>query len=208
MKKAAFIVRIILGAYLVWIGARLLIQALNERPSNMMLLSVMSVVFIVFGAFYVIVSARTVYRMNRGGKEGTGNSSSSPETAEKSEKIVKAVIRPKETEDVRPGRAEGVNLHATDIKSGLSGENEENDLSEPEEKTEEVLSVPAGDNEESEKAEVSQEAEAGEKNFSEDTLRIHVQEGMKKREFLQDETDGPTEEASGAEALEKDYEER
>ena len=69
MKKAAFIVRIILGAYLVWIGARLLIQALNERPSNMVLLSVMSVVFIVFGAFYVIVSARTVYRMNRGGKE-------------------------------------------------------------------------------------------------------------------------------------------
>lgn len=51
-KKSGHAVRIVLGGYLAYLGVRILTETIQKRPSNMTLMSVMAVIFIVVGIGY------------------------------------------------------------------------------------------------------------------------------------------------------------
>ena len=53
-KKAWYTFRIVLGGYLAWLGIRMLIEMVNEKPNNMVFMCVMSVIFILIGLAYAI----------------------------------------------------------------------------------------------------------------------------------------------------------
>ena len=67
-KKAGYAFRIVLGGYLAYLGIRILIQMSEERPSNMVFMCVMAVIFTVIGCGYAIYSLKKVWDMR---KEGT-----------------------------------------------------------------------------------------------------------------------------------------
>ena len=51
-KKSGYALRIVLGGYLTYLGIRILSQMIQQRPSNMTLMSVLAVVFILVGVAY------------------------------------------------------------------------------------------------------------------------------------------------------------
>ena len=57
-KKAAYALRLILGAYLAYLGVKLIIQMVQERPTNMILMCALSVVFVIVGGGYAIYSLK------------------------------------------------------------------------------------------------------------------------------------------------------
>nr|WP_294490490.1 hypothetical protein [uncultured Mediterraneibacter sp.] len=57
-KKAAYGFRIALGGYLAFLGVSLIYQTINERPSNMVIMCICSVVFIVVGGAHAVFSIK------------------------------------------------------------------------------------------------------------------------------------------------------
>ncbi len=57
-NKSGHVIRIILGAYLAYLGVRILIQVIKTEPSNSEIMGVLSVLFIIIGAGYAIFSIR------------------------------------------------------------------------------------------------------------------------------------------------------
>lgn len=57
-KKAAFALRFVLGGYLAFVGVRLIIQMVREKPTNMILMCALSVVFVIVGGGYAIYSLK------------------------------------------------------------------------------------------------------------------------------------------------------
>ena len=51
-KKSGYALRIVLGGYLTYLGIRILSEMIQQRPSNMTLMSVLAVVFILGGVAY------------------------------------------------------------------------------------------------------------------------------------------------------------
>ena len=51
-KNSGQIIRIIAGVYLIYLGVKILMDVTRKQPSDMMLMAVLSVIFIVVGAFY------------------------------------------------------------------------------------------------------------------------------------------------------------
>lgn len=51
-KKSGYALRIVLGGYLTYLGIRILSEMIQQRPSNMILMSVLAVVFILVGVAY------------------------------------------------------------------------------------------------------------------------------------------------------------
>ena len=51
-KKSGYALRIVLGGYLTYLGIRILSGMIQQRPSNMTLMSVLAVVFILVGVAY------------------------------------------------------------------------------------------------------------------------------------------------------------
>lgn len=51
-KKSGYALRIVLGGYLTYLGIRILSEMIQQRPSNMTLMSVLAVVFILVGIAY------------------------------------------------------------------------------------------------------------------------------------------------------------
>lgn len=51
-KKSGCALRIVLGGYLTYLGIRILSEMIQQRPSNMTLMSVLAVVFILVGVAY------------------------------------------------------------------------------------------------------------------------------------------------------------
>ena len=51
-KKSGYALRIVLGGYLTYLGIRILSEMIQQRPSNMTLMSVLAVVFILVGVTY------------------------------------------------------------------------------------------------------------------------------------------------------------
>ena len=51
-KKSGYALRIVLGGYLTYLGIRILSEMIQRRPSNMTLMSVLAVVFILVGVAY------------------------------------------------------------------------------------------------------------------------------------------------------------
>ena len=55
-QKSSYAFRLVLGGWLTYLGVSLLYQMYKERPSNMVLISVIAVVFVVVGAVCAIHS--------------------------------------------------------------------------------------------------------------------------------------------------------
>lgn len=64
-RKAGYAFRIVLGGYLAYIGIRILMQMIDKRPSNMVFMSVMAVIFVVIGSAYAIYSLKKVWDMRK-----------------------------------------------------------------------------------------------------------------------------------------------
>ena len=64
-RKAGYAFRIVLGGYLAYIGIRILMQMIDKRPSNMVFMSVMAVIFAVIGSAYAIYSLKKVWDMRK-----------------------------------------------------------------------------------------------------------------------------------------------
>ncbi len=71
-KKSGLVLRIVAGMYLVYLGIRIIQQVYQEQPSNLALMVGMSIIFIVVGAGYAVISAKKVWALN---KEQSENSS-------------------------------------------------------------------------------------------------------------------------------------
>ena len=55
-QKSSYAFRLVLGGWLTYLGVSLLYQMYKERPSNMVLISVIAVIFVVVGAVCAIHS--------------------------------------------------------------------------------------------------------------------------------------------------------
>ena len=63
--KTGYAFRIVLGGYLAYLGIRMLIQMADERPGNMVFMSVMAVIFIVIGGGYAVYSLKKVWEIRK-----------------------------------------------------------------------------------------------------------------------------------------------
>lgn len=79
-KKSGLVLRIILGGYLVFLGGSLLMQMIQQQPSDMVLKSGIAVIFIGVGGFYAFHNIKAFYKMIKAETEET------PEVSEKQEK--------------------------------------------------------------------------------------------------------------------------
>lgn len=80
-SRCAF--RIVLGGWLVYLGCSLLWQMYNERPSNMILMSAIAVVFVIVGTVCVGHSLKVLYDLRR--PDGTNAEEASAEDADEPE---------------------------------------------------------------------------------------------------------------------------
>ena len=64
-NKTGYGLRIVLGGYLAYLGIRMLIQTINDRPANMMFMGVMAVLFAVVGIAYAVYSLKKVWEMRK-----------------------------------------------------------------------------------------------------------------------------------------------
>ena len=67
-KKAAYALRIILGGYLAYLGVRILILMVREKPTDMIFMCVMSAVFIVVGGGYAVYCLKKLFDIRKGEK--------------------------------------------------------------------------------------------------------------------------------------------
>lgn len=68
-RKTGYALRIVLGGYLAYLGVRLLLQMLEEKPSNMVVMSVAAVLFIIIGGGYALYSIKKVIDISRADRE-------------------------------------------------------------------------------------------------------------------------------------------
>ncbi len=67
-NKTGYGLRIVVGGYLAYLGIRMLIQTVNDRPANMIFMAAMAVIFAVVGIAYAVYCLKKVWKM---GKEDT-----------------------------------------------------------------------------------------------------------------------------------------
>ncbi|HJB46361.1 MAG TPA: hypothetical protein H9713_06625 [Candidatus Mediterraneibacter surreyensis] len=90
-KKGMYIFRVILGGYLGYLGIKLLVQMSQEKPSNMILMSVMGALFVVVGVGYAIFSLKKVLDLRKGEESDESPVATEDEEADKEEKTQRRV---------------------------------------------------------------------------------------------------------------------
>ena len=109
-NRTGYGLRIVLGGYLAYLGIRMLIQTVNERPANMMFMGAMAVIFSVVGIAYVAYSLKKVWELRKEELKSQGDGESGTdlyqeEAAGVQEKEEKEVKSPAEdTEKIRMSR--------------------------------------------------------------------------------------------------------
>lgn len=66
-NKMGYGLRTVLGGYLAYLGVRMLIQTVNNRPANMMFMGAMAVLFAVVGIAYAVYSLKKVWEVKKEG---------------------------------------------------------------------------------------------------------------------------------------------
>ena len=117
-KKAGYAFRIVLGGYLAYLGIRLLLQMVKEKPSNMILMCVVGAIFLIIGGGYAIYCMKKVWDIIKEEK-GWGVSE------EQSENKTKA--------STDSAKIRQVNMQATQIKETISGSETVKKTEEPDE---------------------------------------------------------------------------
>lgn len=90
-KKGMYIFRVILGGYLGYLGIKLLVQMSQEKPSNMILMSVMGALFVVVGVGYAIFSLKKVLDLRKGEESDESPVATEDGEADKEEKTQRRV---------------------------------------------------------------------------------------------------------------------
>lgn len=78
-NKTGYGLRIVLGGYLAYLGIRMLIQTINDRPANMMFMGAMAVLFAVVGIAYAVYSLKKVWEMRKEEMKSTEDDGSEPD---------------------------------------------------------------------------------------------------------------------------------
>lgn len=62
-NKSGHVIRIILGAYLAYLGVRILMRVIEAEPSNSEIMGLLAVLFIVIGGGYAVFSIRNLIKI-------------------------------------------------------------------------------------------------------------------------------------------------
>lgn len=210
-KKSGLVLRIILGAYLIFLGCNLLMQLTKIQPSDMAVKSVFAVIFIVTGALYAFINIRAVYRMV---KEETADPEEKTEDKPQFEKPQhdKSMFRtaPMPSEEVlrKASAPEETDLRANMKYMEETPDEEAAESPQPEARTEaqperaesekieaktQVISI-----ERAAEKEVSEKAEKTEKTAETDSVHLAIEIMRSEEEDLE----------AAEEEIEKDYEEK
>lgn len=65
-KKSGFVLRMVAGLYLSYLGIALFSQAMRDKPSDYMMKVVIAVIFLGVGIWYTIRNVRELYRLTMG----------------------------------------------------------------------------------------------------------------------------------------------
>ena len=68
-NRTGYGLRIVLGGYLAYLGIRMLIQTVSEKPANMMFMGAMAVLFTVVGIAYVAYSVKKALELKKAEQE-------------------------------------------------------------------------------------------------------------------------------------------
>lgn len=214
-KKSGLVLRIILGAYLIFLGCNLLTQLIKIQPSDMAVKSVFALIFIVTGALYAFHNARAVYRIV---KEETADPEEKTEDKplfEKpqhdksmfrtapmpSEEVLRKASAPEETDlranmkymEETPDEA-GENTHTERVEA----QPESTEFEKIEAKTQVISIERTAEKEVSEKAEKTEQTEQIEKTAETDSVHLAIEIMRSEEEDLE----------AAEEEIEKDYEEK
>lgn len=78
-NRTGYGLRIVLGGYLAYLGIRMLIQTVSEKPANMMFMGAMAVLFTVVGIAYVAYSVKKALELKKAEQETEQESEPKPE---------------------------------------------------------------------------------------------------------------------------------
>lgn len=99
-NKAGYLIWTALGTYLAWIGIRLVMQAVNIRPSDMVFTCVMGGLFIIIGISYAIYNLKKFLNIRKTEKGPSGMEE--PETEENTaEEAPRAAVMPTIIQDTQ-----------------------------------------------------------------------------------------------------------
>ena len=125
-NKTGYGLRIVLGGYLAYLGIRMLIQTINDRPANMMFMGVMAVLFAVVGIAYAVYSLKKVWEMKKEEMKSPEDDGSEPDiyqeeaaeeeakTEEKTSEVSAEKVSDEKTEETPEAVSEG---HAEEIEN-------------------------------------------------------------------------------------------
>ena len=82
-KKSGFVLRMVAGLYLSYLGIALFSQAMRDKPSDYMMKAVIAVIFLGVGVWYTIRNIRALYQLTMGDSGDKHKKDASGETGSK-----------------------------------------------------------------------------------------------------------------------------
>ena len=210
-----YIIRIVLGGFLAFIGIRLLIQITDQRPTDTVPLGLFAGAVIIIGAVNALFSFRKLWMMlkaddsaaDREGAQGENKEQQYSETMHRKKAAMVNIMDPEnsddETEEKRMEEKETEEKQTSDAEdadSGSDDEKEESDITEMNKAEEAIM--------EADKAEGESDITEAEKAEEESDITKTEKAGEESDITEMDETEEWLDEDELTEELEMDFEER
>lgn len=214
-KQMMYIIRIVLGGFLAFIGIRLLIQITDQRPTDTVPLGLFAGAVIIIGAVDALFSFRKLWMMlkaddsaaEREGAQGENKEQQYSETMHRKKAAMVNIMDPEhsddETEEKRMEEKETEEKQTSDAEdadSGSDDEKEESDITEMNKAEEAIM--------EADKAEGESDITEAEKAEEESDITKTEKAGGESDITEMDETEEWLDEDELTEELEMDFEER
>lgn len=214
-KQMMYIIRIVLGGFLAFIGIRLLIQITDQRPTDTVPLGLFAGAVIIIGAVNALFSFRKLWMMlkaddsaaDREGAQGENKEQQYSETMHRKKAAMVNIMDPEnsddETEEKRMEEKETEEKQTSDAEdadSGSDDEKEESDITEMNKAEEAIM--------EADKAEGESDITEAEKAEEESDITKTEKAGGESDITEMDETEEWLDEDELTEELEMDFEER
>lgn len=214
-KQMMYIIRIVLGGFLAFIGIRLLIQITDQRPTDTVPLGLFAGAVIIIGAVDALFSFRKLWMMlkaddsaaDREGAQGENKEQQYSETMHRKKAAMVNIMDPEnsddETEEKRMEEKETDEKQTSDAEdadSGSDDEKEESDITEMNKAEEAIM--------EADKAEGESDITEAEKAEEESDITKTEKAGGESDITEMDETEEWLDENELTEELEMDFEER
>ena len=195
-KKSGFVLRMVAGLYLSYLGIALFSQAMRDKPSDYMMKAVIAVIFLGVGVWSTIRNIRALYQLTMGDsgdkhkKDASGETGSKKEFAKPQHDKTKFRTAPMPVlrEDAGKSLAE-TDLHTADLKEDK--ETDDSEIKDPGDQETEEIPKDETQKDETQKNETQKNETAREED-----------ENVIELDLAQEEETGKSEE------LENDYEEK